>query len=55
MRTAHRRPLLAATMLGLGLLLLIEHIAAGGPFNAQPHPGWALAVYGGVWLVLLWL
>lgn len=54
MRTAHRRPLLAAALLVLGLLLLIEHIADGAPFNAQPLAGCALAVYGGVWLVQLW-
>lgn len=54
MRTAHHRPLLAATLLVLGLLLLIAHIADGGPFNAQPLTGCALAVYGGMWLVQLW-
>lgn len=54
MRTTHRRSLLAAALLGLGLLLLIAHIADGGPFNAQPLTGCALAVYGGVWLVQLW-
>ena len=54
MRTTHRRPLLATALLTLGLLLLIAHIAAGAPFNAQPLTGCALAVYGAVWLVQLW-
>ncbi|MDO4820898.1 MAG: hypothetical protein Q4A03_02460 [Rothia sp. (in: high G+C Gram-positive bacteria)] len=54
MRTAHRRPLLATALLALGLLLLIEHIAISGPFNAQPLTGCTLAVYGAVWLVQLW-
>ncbi|WHS51403.1 hypothetical protein QM007_05435 [Rothia sp. SD9660Na] len=54
MRTTHRRPLLATALLTLGLLLLIEHITAGGPFNAQPLTGCALAVYGAVWLMQLW-
>lgn len=54
MRTPNRRPLLATALLVLGLLLLIAHIADGGPFTAQPLTGCALAVYGGVWLVQLW-
>ncbi|MFC6353937.1 hypothetical protein ACFP6B_08565 [Rothia nasimurium] len=54
MRTAHSRPLLATVLLILGLLLLIAHIADGGPFNAQPLTGCALAVYGAVWLMQLW-
>lgn len=54
MRTTNRRPLLAAALLVLGMLLLIEHITTGAPFNAQPLTGCALAVYGAVWLVQLW-
>lgn len=54
MRTTHRRPLLAAALLVLGLLLLADYIITAGPFNAQPLTGCALAVYGSVWLIQLW-